>query len=422
MSDGFNNPIVGGGGALVYPSIHSPNFVQSPLAGWAVNKDGSAFFGNLTLSGSFSGTNWVLNATGIFFYNGTPQAGNSPYFWAVASGVTTDPFGNHVQAAGGFGNPSGSHVEFEGGGNVNFNDAANNTRVHIEPGSDLIAIYPAGGASTHAPDITIADTAGTDAWAHSFPAGLNLAALPLTAGNTIINASGIFAYSALPPALGGLVASIAAVSGTDSAGNAYLAGESSYANLGGGFFQAITVSGGFVVITSAASAAGPWTVLGEIGAIRSDGDTHFAAVGGSHLVADTRLYALNPVTGSGRADWQDMRPLSNSWIGTIAGQYPPQYRLSADGFVDVAGYVQTPAANANYNSVTFATLPAAYRPAANAGHRWPVTMTTNVAPVGTPAVQIDTNGNLQCHNMPALMSSQVIGIYGRYPLNAPIAA
>lgn len=115
--------------------------------------------------------------------------------------------------------------------------------------------------------------------------------------------------------------------------------------------------------------------------------------------------------------WHDMRPLSNGFIGTNAGQYPPQYRLAPDGFVEVAGYVQTPAAAGNYNSITFFTIPTAYRPSSNAGHKWAVTFVTNVTPIGTPNVAVDASGNFQFHNMPTSMTSQLISIYGRYPLD-----
>ena len=40
---GFSNPLVGGGGALVYPSIHSPNYVLG-VSGWSINKNGTAQF------------------------------------------------------------------------------------------------------------------------------------------------------------------------------------------------------------------------------------------------------------------------------------------------------------------------------------------------------------------------------------------
>lgn len=40
MGSGFRNPIIGGGGALVYPSIHSPNYVPG-VTGWQLKKDGT---------------------------------------------------------------------------------------------------------------------------------------------------------------------------------------------------------------------------------------------------------------------------------------------------------------------------------------------------------------------------------------------
>lgn len=42
----FSNPIIGGGGALVYPAIHSPNFSHANGTGWSINKNGSAEFNN----------------------------------------------------------------------------------------------------------------------------------------------------------------------------------------------------------------------------------------------------------------------------------------------------------------------------------------------------------------------------------------
>lgn len=135
--------------------------------------------------------------------------------------------------------------------------------------------------------------------------------------------------------------------------------------------------------------------------------------------AVTYIQSVTAVPASvGAGTWQDMRPLSNSFIGTISGQYPPQYRLTADGDVEIAGYVQTPASARDNNNLTVATLPAAYRPSSNSGHKWPVVLSTNIAPVGTAAAQVDTSGNLQFHHMPTSMTSQLICIAGRYPLDS----
>lgn len=95
---GFSNPIVGGGGGLVYPSIHSPNFnvttpLSSPSPSWGILKSGLAYFFGLTLlGGSFTGTNYVINSSGTFFYSGTPAAGNLVATITPTSG--TDTYGN----------------------------------------------------------------------------------------------------------------------------------------------------------------------------------------------------------------------------------------------------------------------------------------------------------------------------------------
>lgn len=103
MSGGFNNPIVGGGGALVYPSIHSPDYVPG-VSGWSINKDGSAEFDDLTIRGTFEGTDFEISSAGIFIYSGTPAAGN--LIASIASAAGSDRFGNaYVQGIGSYGNP-----------------------------------------------------------------------------------------------------------------------------------------------------------------------------------------------------------------------------------------------------------------------------------------------------------------------------
>jgi hypothetical protein len=52
---GFTNPIVGGGGNLIYPSIHSPNYVPG-VSGWAINKDGTAEFNDVDILGTITGS------------------------------------------------------------------------------------------------------------------------------------------------------------------------------------------------------------------------------------------------------------------------------------------------------------------------------------------------------------------------------
>lgn len=87
----FTNPVTGGQGTLVRPAIKSPNYVAG-VSGWSINRDGSVEFNDLTLRGTFSGTNYTINASGEFFYGGTPAFGNLVMSFARAPG--TDAFGN----------------------------------------------------------------------------------------------------------------------------------------------------------------------------------------------------------------------------------------------------------------------------------------------------------------------------------------
>jgi hypothetical protein len=88
---GFSNAIIGGAEKLIRKAIQSPNYSVG-VAGWSINKDGSAEFNNLTIRGSFFGTNFIINSSGAFFYSGTPATGN--LIIAIAPAAGTDAFGN----------------------------------------------------------------------------------------------------------------------------------------------------------------------------------------------------------------------------------------------------------------------------------------------------------------------------------------
>lgn len=87
----FSNPIVGGGGSLVYPSIHSPDYVAGS-AGWSIMKNGSAQFSNLDLIG---GLLQLFNTNDqILMYSGPPAANN--LIFSLSNVQTTDAFGNNI--------------------------------------------------------------------------------------------------------------------------------------------------------------------------------------------------------------------------------------------------------------------------------------------------------------------------------------
>lgn len=87
------DPVVGST-VLRRPAIQSPNYVAGS-AGWTVNVDGSAEFNNLTIRGTFAGTDYYMDNTGAFFYSSTPAAGNLA-FSITPPGTTADKFGNAI--------------------------------------------------------------------------------------------------------------------------------------------------------------------------------------------------------------------------------------------------------------------------------------------------------------------------------------
>jgi hypothetical protein len=87
----FQDPVVGGT-VLRIPAIQSPNFQQSPLRGWSIQQNGNAYFGNVTVAGSFDGTDFIIDSGGVFFYSGAPATGNLQISLAAIAG--TDAFGN----------------------------------------------------------------------------------------------------------------------------------------------------------------------------------------------------------------------------------------------------------------------------------------------------------------------------------------
>ena len=91
------DPVVGST-ILRRPAIQSPNYVAGS-AGWTINVDGSAEFNNLTIRGTFTGTDFYMDGTGAFFYSGVPAAGNLS-FSITPAGTNADKFGNAIPSDG----------------------------------------------------------------------------------------------------------------------------------------------------------------------------------------------------------------------------------------------------------------------------------------------------------------------------------
>jgi hypothetical protein len=101
VGGGFSNPIIGGGGDLVYPAIMSPNFSLAGQTGWAILKNGNAYFFNITAEGtitatSFDGTDFIINSNGAFFYS----AGFAQLLNSITTQNQADPVNGAAVLAG----------------------------------------------------------------------------------------------------------------------------------------------------------------------------------------------------------------------------------------------------------------------------------------------------------------------------------
>jgi hypothetical protein len=82
-------------GQLAIPAISSPNFVTG-VSGWTIEKNGNAEFNNLTIRGTFQGSDFIINSTGMFFYSPSEALGNLVLSISPSGG--TGPFGETVLA------------------------------------------------------------------------------------------------------------------------------------------------------------------------------------------------------------------------------------------------------------------------------------------------------------------------------------
>lgn len=341
-------------------------------------------------------------------------------------------------------------------------------RVVIDGVRGAIFVYQSGGP-VGALIGSWAGTAGTDPYGNVYPAGIDVASGAITGTvftgtDFIMSSSGLFFYAGTP-ALNNLIASVVPgiVSITDSVGNTALPGIASYGGAANKWIAMSIQQGGLInwYIMATASMNGAWTAIGQIAppgdtlspmtltnnnqgflindAFNVSDTTHninlqaflinLGGIGNRGVyvlgpvsgAAEPFLFTGDPVLGAPNAEvWHDMRPLSNSFVGSIASRYPPQYRRTIDGFVEIFGFVQfPPSGGPNFNNITFANLPAAYRSGSNTGAKWPIILETNVTPIGTPNCQIDSAGNIQFHNLPTSgLLSTIACISGRFPIDA----
>lgn len=100
MAGGFTDSIVGGGGNLIRKSIQSPNFDIAAMTGWAIMRNGDAYFFDVTATGVVTANSVVVKGSGdgVFVYDGVPAHGSLVV--AIAAAAGTDDFGNPYSGPG----------------------------------------------------------------------------------------------------------------------------------------------------------------------------------------------------------------------------------------------------------------------------------------------------------------------------------
>jgi hypothetical protein len=258
------------------------------------------------------------------------------------------------------------------------------------------------------------------------------------------------------PAANTLIASISATAGTDSAGNAYFAGFTTYGKTGLTYyalnqFPQADSSGTFGAVTTvytAASQAGPWTagtqlnleasnhaaLLADIAHIYGiSGAPSLQLHSGSGLLSPAAVLTADSNAGLNLPDgpliatagtasapslittdtWHAMS-LANSWAST-GGFTAAKYRLTADNEVELIGVLDGTSAT----SVTFFTLPAgppSYRPATAQG--FACGATGNVPAGSAPQVRCSTGGVLTINGAAAFPNATSYFMHGFISLDA----
>jgi hypothetical protein len=222
----------------------------------------------------------------------------------------------------------------------------------------------------------------------------------------IISGSALY-YSSPTPAANTLVASIAAVAGTDTAGNVYLPGIVTYSLTGSGQYMAIQSFGAAIGAWTAASmTSGAWTTLNNsaIGFGQNFSPLQFTG-GPIESIGGT---AANP-TVIRTDDWHTLAPV-NGWANAGGGLAQLQYKMMPSEEVWLIGVI-SPAA---FTSTIIATLPAGYRPTGAAIEDDFEFHTAAGAGSGC-FLRIGTGGTIQAINGVTTMGA--VGINTRIPLD-----
>lgn len=230
---GFSNPIVGGDGALVIPSIHSPNFVHG-VSGWSINKNGSAEFQDVILPGTV-GTTVTFAAVAPV----SPAVGD--VWYDTAAGLEANQWNGSAWV------PYQIGTGAIAGGAITGSLVATGAITAAKLAAGIVYAGIVDSTTVNAATFTGSVFEGTD---------------------FVLDSAGAFFYSGTP-AFGNLVASVTTAGGSDSFGNTILEGVTGYSHNGGTWFAvAITYNTGTIGVLgffTASGAGGSYSIQGSIG-------------------------------------------------------------------------------------------------------------------------------------------------------------
>jgi hypothetical protein len=100
MMAGFQHDIAGGSGNLIIPALQSPNFSIADQTGWAIMRNGDAYFFNVTAEGAVTATLVIAEGpgAGTFIYDGT--AGPGTLMIAITGAAGVDAWDNAYSGPG----------------------------------------------------------------------------------------------------------------------------------------------------------------------------------------------------------------------------------------------------------------------------------------------------------------------------------
>jgi hypothetical protein len=356
-----NSPL--GATVLRVPAIQSPNFVTG-VSGWAIFANGTAEFNSLDINpgGVFTGTDYIINENGAFFYNGAPALNTLVLSIVPGTALLHNPptvIGFAQDAYGNWYFP-GCTVYSPAPGGATFEALSLQSTA-------FPLVGPTGNQLTEF--VTPGATMGgvTSPWTLGATAGILEGTIQLNgpvdfAGTTSVSALGVATVSQL--LIYGTSGS-ASIEGTTqhNTGATVIDGllTGSSATLSGTLTAVnATLSGTLTAVN--ATLSGSVNITGATGTLTAQGGS---AAFPTLVTTDT----WNPVS------------FVNSWANMSASNMPLRYRMNCDQTVSLKGIIKSGTA------ATVCTLPAAYRNAAYAAFA-PLTTTSGVAGF----VQVSTAG------------------------------